>query len=64
MTQGVPQTLHANLMIRTLNGHIQHIAFGPIASRESIKHLSTNGGGFLAEILQHLLKIQIFGAIL
>ncbi len=48
MTQGVPQTLHANLMIRTLSGHIQHIAFGPIASLESIKHLGTNGGGFLA----------------
>ncbi|MGZ1534435.1 potassium-transporting ATPase subunit KdpA [Staphylococcus argenteus] len=47
MIQGVPQTLHGNLMIRTLSGQIQHIAIGPIASLESIKHLGTNGGGFL-----------------
>ena len=46
MILGVPQTLHGNLMIRTLSGQIQHIAIGPIASLESIKHLGTNGGGF------------------
>ena len=60
MTQGVPQTLHANLMIRTLSGHIQHIAFGPIASLESIKHLGTNGGGFLAGNSATPFENQIF----
>lgn len=34
-------------MIETLSGVKQTIAYGPMASLESIKHLGTNGGGFL-----------------
>ncbi|VEI07216.1 potassium-transporting ATPase subunit KdpA [Kurthia zopfii] len=44
--QGVPQTLQKNTTITTLEGKQQDLAFGPIASLESIKHLGTNGGGF------------------
>ncbi|WP_180552149.1 potassium-transporting ATPase subunit KdpA, partial [Staphylococcus haemolyticus] len=35
------------LVIETLSGVKQTIAYGPMASLESIKHLGTNGGGFL-----------------
>lgn len=44
---GVPQTLSANLTVGTIEGKFQDIAMGPIASLEIIKHLGTNGGGFL-----------------
>lgn len=47
VSQGVPQTLSGNLTITTLEGKLQDIAQGPIAALESIKHLGTNGGGFL-----------------
>lgn len=47
ISQGTPQTLHENLSIHTLTGDVQKIAYGPMASLESIKHLGTNGGGFL-----------------
>ncbi|QYR23174.1 potassium-transporting ATPase subunit KdpA [Paenibacillus sp. sptzw28] len=42
----VPQTLEPTLSVTTLEGAAQHIAIGPVASLESIKHLGTNGGGF------------------
>ncbi|MCS7463771.1 potassium-transporting ATPase subunit KdpA [Paenibacillus doosanensis] len=42
----VPQTLQPALTVNTLEGGEQHIAIGPIASLEAIKHLGTNGGGF------------------
>lgn len=42
----VPQTLKPTLTVATLEGAEQHIAIGPVASLESIKHLGTNGGGF------------------
>lgn len=42
----VPQTLDPTLTVTTLEGVTQHIAIGPVASLESIKHLGTNGGGF------------------
>lgn len=45
--QGVPQTLSANATVQTIQGEMQDIALGPIAALESIKHLGTNGGGFL-----------------
>lgn len=45
--QGVPQNLSANMTVNTIEGKMQDIAMGPIAALESIKHLGTNGGGFL-----------------
>ena len=45
--QGVPQNFSANLVVNTLEGTSQVIAMGPIAALEIIKHLGTNGGGFL-----------------
>jgi len=47
VSQGVPQTLGANITIQTIEGKYQDIAMGPIAALESIKHIGTNGGGFL-----------------
>ncbi|WP_346934759.1 potassium-transporting ATPase subunit KdpA [Clostridium sp.] len=47
VSQGVPQNLSANVTIQTIEGKFQDISMGPIASLESIKHLGTNGGGFL-----------------
>lgn len=46
--QGVPQNLGGNIIAQTLEGTYQVIATGPIASLEIIKHLGTNGGGFLS----------------
>lgn len=45
--QGVPQNLSPNVTVSTMEGKMQDIAMGPIAALESIKHLGTNGGGFL-----------------
>ena len=45
--QGVPQNFEGNLVVETLEGTFQTIAMGPIAALEIIKHLGTNGGGFL-----------------
>lgn len=45
--QGVPQNLSPNVTVETVGGNYQDIAMGPIAALESIKHLGTNGGGFL-----------------
>lgn len=45
--QGVPQNLNSNIVLETLEGTKQVIATGPVASLEIIKHLGTNGGGFL-----------------
>lgn len=45
--QGVPQNLDPNITLTTIEGKLQDIASGPIAALESIKHLGTNGGGFL-----------------
>ncbi|MDU1048507.1 MAG: potassium-transporting ATPase subunit KdpA, partial [Staphylococcus epidermidis] len=47
ISQGTPQTLNGNLVVETLSGVKQTIAYGPMASLEAIKHLGTNGGGFL-----------------
>ena len=45
--QGCPQNFSANVTVQTIEGKYQDIAMGPIASLVSIKHLGTNGGGFL-----------------
>ena len=45
--QGVTQNFDANIIVKTLEGTYQVIAMGPIAALEIIKHLGTNGGGFL-----------------
>jgi K+-transporting ATPase ATPase A chain len=47
VSQGVPQNMMANMTVQTVEGKLQDIAMGPIAALESIKHLGTNGGGFL-----------------
>ena len=44
--QGEPQTLAGSAAAKTVLGAEQTIAFGPVASFETIKHLGTNGGGF------------------
>lgn len=49
----VPQTLHPTLQVTTLEGQVQQIAIGPVASLESIKHLGTNGGGFFGANSAH-----------
>ncbi|WP_249659448.1 potassium-transporting ATPase subunit KdpA [Lysinibacillus fusiformis] len=46
VSQGSPQTLNGNQTVQTIEGKLQDIALGPIASLESIKHIGTNGGGF------------------
>lgn len=45
--QGVPQNFHAYQTIHTLEGSVQTITGGPMASQEVIKELGTNGGGFV-----------------
>lgn len=45
--QGVPQNFDENILAHTIEGASQMIATGPVASLEIIKHLGTNGGGFL-----------------
>ncbi len=44
--QGVPQTWEPSQVIHTLQGAVQTIAIGPVASQEAIKELGNNGGGF------------------
>lgn len=46
VSEGTPQTLSANQTVQTIEGKMQDIALGPVASLESIKHIGTNGGGF------------------
>ncbi|MGA1995992.1 MAG: potassium-transporting ATPase subunit KdpA [Bryobacteraceae bacterium] len=46
-SQGVIQNLSAYTKATTLEGAVQTIPQGPIASQEAIKMLGTNGGGFL-----------------
>ena len=45
--QGVTQNFIANVVVNTIEGTKQIIAQGPVAALEIIKHLGTNGGGFL-----------------
>ena len=46
--QGVPQNFSGNVVVDTIEGAKQVIAMGPVAALEIIKHLGTNGGGFLS----------------
>ena len=45
--QGVPQNFTGNVVVDTIEGAKQVIAMGPVAAVEIIKHLGTNGGGFI-----------------
>ncbi len=45
--QGVPQNFSGNVVVDTIEGAKQIIAMVPVAALEIIKHLGTNGGGFL-----------------
>jgi potassium-transporting ATPase potassium-binding subunit len=46
VSQGVIQNFHPTVEVKTLEGAVQKIAQGPVASQEAIKELGTNGGGF------------------
>jgi len=46
VAEGVPQTLAGSAEVTTLEGTVQAIARGPVASQEVIKLLSGDGGGF------------------
>ena len=45
-SQGVIQNFHPYAKVATLEGPVQTIPQGPVASQEAIKMLGTNGGGF------------------
>lgn len=51
--QGVPQTLSSNRTVATIEGKLQDIPLGTVASLESIKHIGTNGGGFFGANSAH-----------
>lgn len=53
VTQGVSQTLSGTCEVNTIEGKIQYISLGPVASLEAIKHLGTNGGGFFGANSSH-----------
>ncbi|WP_223258210.1 potassium-transporting ATPase subunit KdpA [Thermogemmatispora tikiterensis] len=46
VSQGVVQNFNPYTVVHTLDGGLQVIAQGPVASQEIIKELGTNGGGF------------------
>jgi K+-transporting ATPase ATPase A chain len=46
MSQGAIQNFQPTREVTTLEGAVQKIPGGPVASQESIKELGTNGGGF------------------
>lgn len=46
VSQGMPQNFNAYTVVHTLDGQLQTIAQGPVASQEWIKDFGTNGGGF------------------
>ena len=45
-SQGVIQNFHPTQELKTVEGAVQKIPQGPVASQEAIKELGTNGGGF------------------
>ena len=47
VSQGVIQNFSENTVVNTIEGTKQVIQMGPAAALESIKHLGTNGGGFI-----------------
>ena len=46
VSRGAVQNFHADVAVTTVEGTIQKIPQGPVASQEAIKELGTNGGGF------------------
>lgn len=46
ISEGVPQNFNPYVQAKTVEGGMQTIVQGPIASQEAIKLLGTNGGGF------------------
>jgi K+-transporting ATPase ATPase A chain len=46
VAQGVPQTLHAYVPLKTVAGAAQLLPLGPVASQLVIKQFGSNGGGF------------------
>jgi K+-transporting ATPase ATPase A chain len=46
VSQGVIQTFASSATVHTLQGALQIIPLGPVASQEAIKELGNNGGGF------------------
>src|SRR5262249_54816169 len=46
VSRGVVQNFRADVAVTTVEGAVQKIAQGPVASQEAIKELGTNGGGF------------------
>ncbi|HLH18325.1 MAG TPA: potassium-transporting ATPase subunit KdpA [Bryobacteraceae bacterium] len=46
VSQGAIQNFHPYQKVKTLEGAVQTIAQGPVASQEAIKMIGTNGGGF------------------
>ena len=46
VSQGVIQPFASSISVHTLQGAMQVIPLGPVASQEAIKELGTNGGGF------------------
>lgn len=46
VSQGVIQNLNSYVKLDSLEGTVQIIPQGPVASQVAIKHLGTNGGGF------------------
>lgn len=51
--QGVPQTFSPTKTVTTIEGKLQDISMGPVASLESIKLFGTNGGGFFGANSAH-----------
>jgi K+-transporting ATPase ATPase A chain len=46
LSRGVVQNFRADVPVTTVEGAVQRIPQGPVASQEAIKELGTNGGGF------------------
>ncbi|HEY1251404.1 MAG TPA: potassium-transporting ATPase subunit KdpA [Thermoanaerobaculia bacterium] len=46
VSRGVVQNFQADVPVTTVEGTVQKVPQGPVASQESIKELGTNGGGF------------------
>lgn len=50
---GVPQTIDSTVIVKTIEGTIQELPRGPVASLLSIKELGDNGGGFFGTVSAH-----------
>lgn len=56
VSQGVIQNFETNTTVKTLDGGVQIIPMGPVASQLAIKQLGTNGGGFFNANSAHPLE--------